>query len=919
MRKSEYDNRQYEYVTTSCGLNVLLVEDCDSKKTAVSMCIGAGHFADPENCQGLAHLLEHMLFLGSTHYPSANGFNDFLTNHGGNINAWTGTEYSNFHFDINQQHLSQSLHYFADMLAYPLLDELLIDKEINAIDSEFKLKKKDDLRRLYQVHKETCNPAHPFSKFSVGNEQTLRNVSVSALRQNLRKLHDEYYVSGNMRLCIISALPLAEQKALVEKSFCILRTGELAECAPLPELYLPEQLGVQINITPITKARRLILSFAMPDPQQHYQTKPLAFISHILGDEGQGSLLEYLKDNNWATSLSAGGGIQGSNFKDFNLNLQLTQLGLESVPQILNAIFYFISLIKQDKHEKWRFDEKQTLSQLAFDFSDEGKSLDEATHLANQMFHYPEDDLLCGEYLINNPDIDVISEYLALMSPLNMRVKLISKEAPTTQIAKWYETPYHIEKLNPALLEDLLSPIEIKELKLPSANPYIVSNTHLQPIEETYLTPQKIVTDNGLAVWFGQDNLFQQPKGDCFLSFDCSAVSEGVEVSTYKRLWVAMVMEKFQNQYYHAGVAGLHYHLYPHQAGFSLHTNGFSQNQLALCKDLFNQIHDKQTTSVHFQQVKNKHKQALQNSLLNKPINRLFTRLPVIVQRYSFAPADMLPIVEQLTPEHIDWVQEKLFKDYFVECFIHGDWRSKDVMSISETFAKTNCHARNGEKISRDVVDLRNSSPYVHYVSNQHDDAAAVVYFQSPSNTPKDIAMTIVTEQLLAAPFFNELRTNKQLGYLVGSGYMPFNQHPGMAFYIQSPVAPANILVSEILNFLCETQQHMDYFQQVWMQVKSSVSKQLAEKDTNLSMKSQRLWMAIGNDDFTFSAQQRLAKALEDLQFEDIKAFFDQLVNRQGFGEITLVCEGKITTDKTIKGTLIEDINEFKSRANYTI
>ena len=46
----------------------------------------------------------------------------------------------------------------------------------------------------------------------------------------------------------------------------------------------------------------------------------------------------------------------------------------------------------------------------------------------------------------------------------------------------------------------------------------------------------------------------------------------------------------------------------------------------------------------------------------------------------------------------------------------------------------------------------------------------------------------MLAEQLIATPFFNQLRTEQQLGYLVGSGYIPYNQHPGIGFYIQSPI-----------------------------------------------------------------------------------------------------------------------------------
>ena len=96
-----------------------------------------------------------------------------MSAYGGQQNAWTGSEFCNFFFDCQTRALSRALDYFSAMFMAPLFDESLINKERQSIDSEFRLKEKDELRRLYQVHKTTCNPEHPFSKFSVGNMDTL--------------------------------------------------------------------------------------------------------------------------------------------------------------------------------------------------------------------------------------------------------------------------------------------------------------------------------------------------------------------------------------------------------------------------------------------------------------------------------------------------------------------------------------------------------------------------------------------------------------------------------------------------------------------------------------------------------------------------------------------------------------------------
>lgn len=898
---------------------MLLIQDLKVTKSALSISVAAGHFEDPENCQGLAHLLEHMLFLGSDAYPQSNGINEFFSNHGGSINAWTGTEYANFHFEVSGNHLLDAAHRFADMIAQPIIDIVSMEKEIQAIDAEFKLKQKDDLRRLYQVHKETCNPAHPFSKFSVGNAETLGNVELETLRQRLIDFHRTYYVAKNCKLCVISDLPIKQLKHIITESFSELSSADAKPIPELPPLYLEENLGVQIDIEPIKAARRLIVTFALPDIEPYYRSKPIGLISHILGDEGDGSLLQYLKSNNWCTSLSAGGGIHGRNFKDFNINLQLTALGQENTEKILVGIFSYLKEMRTNLRQDWRYQEKVLMNQQAFDFSDASKAMDDASHYAEQMYYYPLDHVIAGDYMLDQPDFDCVDTFLDLLVPQNMRIKRIQTDIETDKKAKWYNTPYRVNKLSKTLIETLCDPAPIDELTLPLPNPYLIDNFDLQAADFAYEYPRIIKQQAGMEMWFGQDHKFRHPKGDCFISFDCKAISQGIEMSAYKRLWVAMMMEQFNHEYYQAGIAGLHFHLYAHQAGFSLHTNGFSQKQLVLCQEMVDKLLNGQGQPQYFEEMKNKQCIALQNTLLNKPINRLFTRLSVIMQRHAYAPADMLPIVQSATLQGLDRAKNDLMSEYYLESFLHGDWTLQQAGSLADFLTNTALSEKPGAKIIRDVADLRGDERFVNEVDGQNDDAAAVVYIQSPSSSSKDVARTILLEQLLSSPFFSTMRTQKQLGYLVGSGYMPFNQHPGMAFYIQSPNASASLLVQEIHGFIGHSLQNFEMFTPIWEQVKSSVIKQLVENDTNLTMKSQRYWMAIGNEDHEFKQISKLAYAVKNLNFDDMLLFCKKLLKREQVGELILFSHGKESAGGAIDGQNVDDLTRFKSQVNYII
>ena len=917
MLKSAYDNRQFSHIELDNGLRILLVQDPNCVKSACSVTFNVGHFNDDKDCHGMSHLLEHMLFLGNDVFTQANAFNDFIATHGGSINALTGTEYSSYFYEIAAEYEQQALTHLYAMLSKPSFCESLIEKEINAIDAEFLLKQKDDLRRLYQVHKETCNPEHPFSQFSVGNHQTFEPFSPSQLKQKLQRMFERFYQPQNACLCLVSQQQLSVSEESVRQQFAHWPSNNTFPSEPHPALYLKHNLGVQINILPLQKAQRMILTFALPQQHSHYRSKPLNVLSHILGDEGEGGLLHFYKTKNWATSLSAGGGIEGSTFKDFNVNLQLTDEGIKYIDEVITAIFSYIQLIKKKGIASWRIKETAKLNQLMWDFPDQAKAIDEASHFSHSMFEYPPQHLIAGDYILDKPAVDIVLHMLGFFCPKNMRIKTIHSFVKTTHKAKWYNTPYSVVPIEEKRLKSFLSGKWQSSFVLPKANQFLTPCKPLKPITSEFIVPKQIISENGLDIWYGQDDKFHQPKGDCFLTFDCQAINEGIDVTTTKRLWVALLNEKLNQKYYQANLAGLHFHLYPHQGGFSLQTSGFSANQLEFCSNLLTQIVANKDFYSGFYQVKAKQCQGLSNALLSKPINRLFSKLSVLMQQQNHDPSEMAQVMQNLTPDDVGVTKEKLLNQFHLEGLVFGDWNEDEAYRISTNIKKIRMQHAACAKIHRGITDIRHSSVISYQVECQHKDSAVVIYFQAPDMSLKNVALTMLAEQLIASPFFNQLRTEQQLGYLVGSGYIPYNQHPGIGFYIQSPHHPVGYLIDAIHVFLQKTVENINQYSHVWDALKKGVMQQLMERDTNLSMKSQRLWMAIGNQDRTFTYSSQMIQTILDIDFYELKAYLILLVSRQGFGEAILYSSGQ-HDPISFKTEVIINVQGFKSNSRYT-
>jgi secreted Zn-dependent insulinase-like peptidase len=134
----------------------LLIQDNNQKQiekggnmASVSLSVNSGCLNDPMHRQGLAHFLEHMIFMGSTKYPDENAFANHISAHGGYSNAYTELEYTNYQFRVDYKGLFEALDMFSWLLKEPLLKEDALQREIESIESEFEGNYPYDSSRRY--------------------------------------------------------------------------------------------------------------------------------------------------------------------------------------------------------------------------------------------------------------------------------------------------------------------------------------------------------------------------------------------------------------------------------------------------------------------------------------------------------------------------------------------------------------------------------------------------------------------------------------------------------------------------------------------------------------------------------------------------------------------------------------------------
>jgi insulysin len=236
--KSAEDDRQYRYVTLENGMRVCLVSDPKTVAAAASVAVNVGSVHNPKELQGLAHFLEHMLFLGTEKYPDENTYNRTLSEHGGlsvnlrsacfdtlragHSNAFTSEEATVYYFDVHPDYLAKMVDIFAQFFIAPLFTESATLRELNAVQNEHSKNLQSDSWRFDLLKRSRANPDHPASWFHTGDLKHLLDDPKSKgidTRAQLIAFHAKYYASSIMTACVLGRESLDDLERLARACF----------------------------------------------------------------------------------------------------------------------------------------------------------------------------------------------------------------------------------------------------------------------------------------------------------------------------------------------------------------------------------------------------------------------------------------------------------------------------------------------------------------------------------------------------------------------------------------------------------------------------------------------------------------------------------------------------------------------------
>ncbi|MDR7089885.1 insulinase family protein [Cellvibrio fibrivorans] len=876
--KSENDKRNYRYLVLDNQLRVLLISDPSTEKSAAALDVNVGANQNPVDRAGLAHFLEHMLFLGTEKYPQAGEYQEFISRYGGSFNAYTAAENTNYFFEIDNDQLDPALDRFAQFFVAPLFSAEYVERERNAVNSEYLAKLKDDGRREWDVYRELMNPQHPSAKFSVGNLTTLADREGHPVREDMIAFYQQHYSSHLMNLVVLGRENLDELEAGVRARFSAVPKRDIHIADNYPPLFDKQRLPASVDIKPEKELRQLTFNFPIPNPDQFYEKKPFAYIANLLGHEAEGSLLSLLKRLGWAEAIYANTGLQSRKDAVFQLSIQLTPQGVRARNQIVSLVFHCIEQLQPRGLSPWRYSELQQLADLEFRFQEKRPPMQTVSALAESMKTYAPKDILRGDYVYTAYDERLIKKSLSYLTSDNLLLVLTAPDVEPYRVSPFYSAPFVVRAGIPELLD--LKPAVRKELFLPEKNLFIPKRLAVKSgsmLEETGtadIKPQLILGNKNMRVWFAQDQQFMQPRALINLRIKSPLVAASAEGAALAQLFAALVSDQLNEFSYPARLAGIDHTITANVRGYELSIFGYSSRQGLLMNKMMEVMRTSKFNGERFALIKEDLLRTWRNQNKDLPYQVLAKQLPVLQSDPYWSNAQLIAALENKTLEQFAQFASRQLIDAKMDALFYGNYFRAEALKLAVLVEHELLNRQAGRELPAAKLLLLPKGlekPWLYAYPVEHADNVVELLIQNPSTSIDDAAHMMLVRQLLQPEFYNQLRTEKQLGYVVAAIAAPLLNLENSLLVVQSPSVREEKIIEEIDLFLDEQQVQIGENFTINQQ---SLIKKLREPARSLKEQGERYWSAITTFDNHFSRRLDLADAVARITPESLDNFY---------------------------------------------
>ncbi|HVT40880.1 MAG TPA: pitrilysin family protein [Gemmatimonadaceae bacterium] len=281
------------------GLRVVVREDRSAPVVAVVTYVRAGYFDEPDDVVGIAHVLEHMYFKGTT----TRGVGEIAREtkaSGGYLNAGTIYDHTHYYTVLPSSGFEVGLEIQADAYANSLVDAKELQKELEVIIEE--VKRKADSPAALSTEKlfALLHDQHRIRRWRMGREEGLRSLTAERVVQFYRN----FYRPSNTVLVVVGDVDAGHALDLIKRLY-----GRLpdAEVTRTPGPFEPDPVSPAFRYLDMSgdiRQTELQFGWRVP-PITHEDTPALDLLAAVMGNGRASRLYRAVRERRLASSVTA--------------------------------------------------------------------------------------------------------------------------------------------------------------------------------------------------------------------------------------------------------------------------------------------------------------------------------------------------------------------------------------------------------------------------------------------------------------------------------------------------------------------------------------------------------------------------------------------------------------------------------------
>lgn len=543
--------------------------------------------------------------------------------------------------------------------------------------------------------------------------------------------------------------------------------------------------------------------------------------------------------------------------------------GLKVYPEIVKVFFQYVSLLRQSPPQEWIFDEQKGMADVDFKFKQKTPASRFTSRTSSVMQKpLPREWLLSGHSRLRTFHPRLIELALSMLRPDKMRMVIVSRNFPGTwdKKEKWYGTEYRYESIPDALMQELGHAVSIPaqsrlpQLQLPHKNKFIPNKLEVEKKEvaEPASAPRLLRNDANARTWWKKDDTFWVPKANVMVSLRSPIIFATAENDCKARLFTELVRDALEEYSYDAELAGLQYTVCLDTRGLVLDISGYNDKLAVLLEKVTATLRDLSIKDERFEIVKERLTRGYENWQLQSSYQQVGEYMSWLVSERDYVIEEIAAELKGITADSVRLFHKQMLAQLYMEVYAHGNLHRGEALKATdmvESMLKPRTLPRSQWCIIRSLV----LPPGSNFVFNKTlKDPANVnhcvetFFFVADRSDQVARAKTLLVDQMVHEPAFDQLRTKEQLGYIVFSSLRVMSTVFGLRFLVQSERTP-DYLDRRIEAFLAQFGQTLATMSDVEFEghKRSLIIKRL-EKLRNLDQEWSRHWSHISNGYYNF-------------------------------------------------------------------